>query len=142
MVSSADKMEEIVKLIRDLDGLDVQAWEELTRGREGERAGELATASDEAMNEAHSMLAAILPLMKVIRLMIASESLTPLMRTMVVRSLIPKLLTLLNPLEVSGVLMSVMHDVFDKAKPTGAIPMMIVGVPNLQEREDESRMVA
>ncbi len=141
MASSADKVEAIFEIIRDLDGLDGKAWMKLIGDAEGKREMEILKRNLNAVEKSQVILNMVIPLVKLTRLILASEEVDPFMRTIIVRPLIQELLYLLTPIEASGILQSLIYSTFDESKPR--MPMMIVGVPSFsqEEKEDGSRTI-
>ena len=141
LASSHSKIEEIFKIVDGLDDLDKEAWVKLISTAELKRENEIKADVTSDIKEANEVLNSILPLVKLARLMIASEEITPNQRTMIVRSLIQELVWLLSPIEVAGLLQSLIYSNFEKGR-LQAIPMMIMPAQAIQEeKKDESGTV-
>ena len=140
MGSSHKKIEAIFEIIDGLDGLDKEAWMELIVTAEQKREKEIMESVDSDAKEANKVFSTVLPLVRLIRLMIASEEITPFQRTIIVKPLIQELIWLLTPIQTAGVLQSLIYTNFDKGK-LQMIPMMIMPQFGPPEREDESRTV-
>ncbi len=141
LASSHSKIEEIFEIVDGLDDLDKEAWMKLISTAELKRENEIKADVTSDIKEANEVLNSILPLVKLARLMIASEEITPNQRTMIVRSLIQELVWLLSPIEVAGLLQSLIYSNFEKGR-LQAIPMMIMPAQAIQEeKKDESGTV-
>ena len=141
MGSSADKIEVIFEIIRDLDGLDEKAWTKLISEAEGKREKEIMENKFRSVERSEVILNMVLPLVKLTRLVLASEEVDSFMRTVIVRPLIQELLYLFTPIEAAGVLQSLIYTSFEKGRPQ-PIPMMIIPAQAMKkEREDSSRTV-
>ena len=141
LVGSHEKIEVIFEIIDGLDNLDKEAWMKLIKAAEQKRENEIMESVKSDVKGANEVLNSVLPLVRLARLMITSEEVSSFQRTMIVNSLIQELIWLLTPIQVAGVLTSIIYANFDKGKPQ-LIPMMIMPAQAMQkEREDNSLTV-
>jgi len=140
---SSKKIEAIFDILESLDGLDKAAWMELINVAEAKRNEELQKLANESADGGQVILNMILPLMKLIRLTLASKEISQLSRIMIVKVLIQELTSLLNPVETAGILWSITLSSFEDSRSKMPMPIIVSMGPLgiRQDEEDKSRTV-
>lgn len=96
-------MKEIVDLANDLDPLDKAAWTEIIAVAESKMEEKLEVVVAEGEKSLLKVLEEIAPFIKIIRLGLASDTISGVSRSRLVSIIISEISGLLSPVELAGV---------------------------------------
>jgi len=99
----SEKMKEIVDLANDLDGLDKAAWMEIINVAEDEIEKKQGVTTAEGEENLARVLGEIAPFIKIIRLGLASDTISRIDRCRLVSTVLSEVSGLLSPTELAGV---------------------------------------
>lgn len=102
MVGLAEKMKEILKLTEGLDKLDKQAWMEIVDCVEEVTQEKLVDEIDDGQEEGMKVWREIFPFVQMIRLGLASSTLSRAERGRIVNAVLRAITGLLSPVELAG----------------------------------------
>lgn len=139
--SSHKKIESIFDLLDGLDDLDKEAWMKLINEAEAKQEEKVRKQTKEAIERCDEIFDLVLPLTRLTRLILASQEVDPVMRVMIIRTLINEFITLLTPIEVAGIFGSVVFESFKNARVSMSAPIPIFISQLTRRDEDESRTV-
>lgn len=136
-------MKEIVSLINNLDSLDKKAWGEMIDHAESKTQEKLETAVAEGQEDGMKVLEEILPLVKMVRLGLALDTIPRIERCRLVSIIIAEVSGLLSPVELVGVCFTAAFKCLCTSQKGATMPIAIpfpFGVMEL-EKKDETRSV-
>jgi len=132
--SLAEKMKELVKLANSLDDLDREAWMEIISSAESSAGEKLSTTIDDSLK----VWEEIFPFVQMIRLGLASDTLSRLDRSNIVGAVISTISELLNPIELAGICATIAFRRLHSAERS--IMPMVISLPfGLERPEDDEK---
>lgn len=135
-------MKEIAKLASSLDDLDKEAWLEIVGSAELETEGKISSEVDEGGKAGMKVWMEIFPFVQIIRLGLASDTLSRVERSQLVNAILMKISGLLSPVDLAGIALSAAFKSLHGSQG-GIIPMIVplpFGAMEL-EKKDETQTV-
>lgn len=139
----AERRKEIIDLVKSLDDLDKAAWQEIIDHAESKTREELNTAIDDNEEFAIEVWKEIAPHVKLIRLGLASGTISRNARCTFVGMIISEISALLSPVELAGVCLSRAFKhlcLSGEGKPPIVIPIPFRDM-EFERKKDETRSV-
>ena len=139
----SEKIEKILEILEEMDDLDNAAWYEVVKKAESERVKEYDELTSKNVKFGNEVLKDLIPMIRLVRFSLAHPSIDQATRVMIVERLINELIVLLNSVETSGVLWSLM---FNSYCTSGRRPIPVVMdlskmFSTLEEEDKDNKLV-
>jgi len=134
-------MKKFVSFVDDLNDLDKAAWMEIIKRAEAETGNNLTNEVNKGQEEGYKVWTEIFPFVQVIRLGLASNTLSRTERSRIVGAVLFEISGLLSPMELSGTCLAV---TFKQLHGTSSVSMVVpfpFGIMEPEMKKDETRTV-